>query len=102
MKVTIVRGGGFSGLVSRTELDAQKLGSSAAQTLASEVARAKLDEQPAPAPARRWPDAQSYELCVEDAGSAVHVRYTDATMPEPVRLLLAWVDARPERTDTLE
>ena len=29
-------------------------------------------------------------------------RYTDATLPEAVRALIAWADGRPERTDALE
>lgn len=102
MKVVILRGGGFSGRVARTELDAHALPEPVAQDFAARVERAELAEQPENRPGRRWPDAQSYELCVEQSGSAVNCRFTEETLPENVRLLLAWVDGRPERVQSLE
>ena len=43
-----------------------------------------------------------YEVCVERADGTTTARYTDATLPEAVRALIAWADGRPERTDALE
>lgn len=104
MKLTIRRGGGLAGVVAQTELDAQTLPKPAAEAFAGEVARAKLDAQPtsAPPPASRWPDAQLYEISLEQAGQPVSVYYTDETLPEPVRELVAWVDGRPERVESIE
>lgn len=102
MRVTILRGGGLPGIVARTELDAAALPTSAATTFAKEVARANLGEQPAPPTAKPWPDAQLYELRVEEAGPLIHVRYTEQSLPERVRLLVAWVDGRPERVESIE
>lgn len=89
-------------MVARTELDAQALAEPVAQDFLARVERAELGEAPAPPPARRWPDAQSYQLCVEKAGAAVNCRYTEENLPENVRLLLAWVDQRPERIQSVE
>ncbi|AIY03485.1 hypothetical protein ART_3886 [Arthrobacter sp. PAMC 25486] len=102
MKLTIIRGGGIAGIVARTELDAQALPEPAAKAFAQEVARANLDSLPAPADARRWPDAQLYEISVESTEHSFKVRCTDDSMPENVRLLVAWVDSRPERIDSIE
>ncbi|WP_449372050.1 protealysin inhibitor emfourin [Arthrobacter psychrolactophilus] len=102
MRVTILRGGGLPGIVARTELDAAALPKSAARAFASEVARANLGECPAPPTANPWPDAQLYELRVEESGPTINVRYTEQSLPERVRLLVAWVDGRPERVESIE
>ena len=102
MKVTIVRGGGIAGIVARTELDAGRLPKAAAKTLADELARANLAALPEPPAARQWPDAQLYEISVENAEESVKARFTDEALPENVRLLMAWVDSRPERVDSIE
>ncbi|WP_287929683.1 protealysin inhibitor emfourin [Arthrobacter sp.] len=102
MKLTIRRGGGLAGMVAQTELDASSLPKPDAETFAWEIDRAGLREQPVPPPSSRWPDAQLYEISLEEAGPPVSVHYTDANLPEGVRLLLAWVDQRPERVESLE
>jgi hypothetical protein len=38
-------------------------------------------------------------VCVEDAGGRTEVHYTDGTLPEDVRELIAWADLRPERRE---
>ncbi|MFC8302863.1 protealysin inhibitor emfourin [Specibacter sp. NPDC057265] len=103
MKLTIRRGGGLAGIVAQTELDAQKLPQPAAEAFAGEVARAELQLQPPPPPppASRWADAQLYEISLEEAGPPVCVHFTDETLPENVRQLMAWVDGRPERTESI-
>lgn len=102
MKLTIIRGGGIAGIVARTELDQQALPTSAAQDFAGEVSRAKLADPPPPPPAAPRPDTQLYELNLEWTGPAVTVRYTDDSLPEGVRLLMAWVDSRPEKVESIE
>ncbi len=102
MKVVIVRGGGVAGLTARTELDSGALPKSAAKTLAGELARANLDDVPEPPGTVSWPDAQLYEISVEGRERSITVHFTDESMPENVRLLMAWVDSRPERIESIE
>lgn len=101
MKLTIRRGGGLAGVVSQTELDAETLPHTAAEAFAGAVARANLAGQPVPAPARDWPDAQLYEISLEGNEAPVSVFYTDENLPETVRTLMAWVDGRPERVESI-
>ncbi len=102
MKLTIRRGGGIAGIVAQTELDAQVLPEPAAQAFAGEIARANLHDQVAEPPATQWPDGQLYEISLKEAGPPVTCFYTDESLPENVRLLLAWVDGRPERIESIE
>ncbi len=101
MKLTIIRGGGIAGIVARTELDEQALPTLAAKDFAGEVDRANLIKPPPP-PGQPRPDTQLYEINLEWAGPSVTVRYTDDSLPEGVRLLVAWVDSRPERVESIE
>ncbi len=102
MRLIILRGGGLAGIVARTELDAQALPKSEAKTFASEIARANLDEQLPPPPVSPAPDSQLYEINLERTRSSISVRYTEQSLPEEVRLLVAWVDSRPERVESIE
>lgn len=102
MKLIIIRAGGIAGITARTELDAQALPKSAVKTFVGEVERANLDEPPPPPPKNLRPDTQLYELNLEQAGPTLTVRYTDDSMPEHVRLLVAWVDSRPEKVESIE
>ncbi|MET4002864.1 MULTISPECIES: protealysin inhibitor emfourin [Arthrobacter] len=102
MKLTIIRAGGIAGIVARTELDQQALPKSAAKDFAGEVSRARLSDQPPPPPDVPRPDTQLYELNLEWTGREVTARYTDDSLPEDVRLLVAWVDSRPERVESIE
>lgn len=102
MKLIIIRAGGIAGIIARTELDAQSLPKSAAQAFAGEVARANLDAQPPPPPKSPRPDTQLCEINLEQAGPTITVRYPEDSMPEDVRLLVAWVDSRPERVESIE
>jgi hypothetical protein len=103
MKLSVVRGGGLAGVVTRTELATEAMPSKDADTLHDKVTRAGLlegDQEPSPAPSH--PDELSYELTVEHAGRHRTVRMTEGSMPEAVRTLLAWADARPESRTTIE
>lgn len=106
MKLTIRRGGGLAGMVTQTELDAQALPKPAAQDFAGAVARAHLATPlavpPAAPPASNWPDALLYDISLQETGPPVSVRYTDETLPESVRKLVAWVDGRPERVESID
>lgn len=102
MKLTIRRGGGFAGIVTQTELDTQALPKPAAEKFAGEVARANLAGQDETPPGRRWPDAQLYEISLEESAESVSVFYTDENLPEEIRQLVEWVDGRPERVESIE
>ena len=102
MKLTIRRGGGIAGIVARTELDQNALPKTEADTFAGEVARARIREQHDLPAATPWPDSQLYEISLEGSGPPVNVHFTDETLPEDVSRLLAWVDARPERIESIE
>jgi len=101
VKLSIVRGGGLAGVARRTELASDALPDDAARTLeahASAVVAVAAADDPPP----RSPDEMLYEVCVERPDGTTTARYTDATLPEAVRALIAWADGRPERTDALE
>ena len=47
------------------------------------------------------PDEMSYEVNVEHQGRARTRRFTEQTLPHPVRSLIAWIDSRPERRQSI-
>ena len=101
MKVGIVRGGGVGGFATRTELDSGALSGDESRTLERMVERA-LAAPEAPASGDRHPDEMLYAFVVDDGEAERTVRFSEQTLPEPVRELLAWIDSRPEREDRIE
>jgi Emfourin len=100
VKLTVIRGGGFAGLSNQAELSSDALPPAEATKLSELVEDAGLLEEPVPAareapPAH--PDELSYEVSVEHEGRAQTLRFTEQTLPESVRSLIAWVDSRPEQ-----
>lgn len=102
MKLTIRRGGGIAGLVARTELDASDLPPPAAEMFAAHMDRSGLRTSGEPPAAVRRPDDQLYDLSWEEAGHTGSRRFSESNLPEGVRQLLAWVDGRPERIESIE
>jgi len=100
VKVTIVRGGGLAGVVRRTELATDALPEDAARAL--EAHAAAVVPLPAAGGARRARDEMLYAVRVEGAEGTTAVHYTDTTLPEDVRALIAWADGRSERRDAFE
>ena len=98
MLVTIVRGGGLAGFVRRTELDSAVLPADAAAVLRELVARLPTDP---PAPVAAAPDELRYELILDDDGVTIVLRPTEQTLSESERLLIAFVDGRDERVDSV-
>jgi len=99
MKIAIVRGGGLAGIVTRTELDADRLPPDAARTLEELAAAAgPLDEPPRTASQASLPDELQYEITLADDHGRRTAQFGDTTIPQPVRALVEWADARPERT----
>jgi hypothetical protein len=97
MKVAIVRGGGVAGLTSRTRLDSAALPPADVATLEQRVRRAGLlAEQAEGGGAPGHPDAQLYAVTVEDSGRERTHRFSEDGLPDELRALVAWIDARPE------
>ena len=99
MLVTIVRAGGLAGFVRRTELDSTALPPDAVAALRELVDRLPTDPAPAVVAA---PDELRYELTLDDDGVTTTLRPTEQTLSESERLLIAFVDGRSERTDSVE
>jgi hypothetical protein len=92
----------LAGLVRRTELSSDLLPADEAAKLDDLIADAGLrtaPETPPPPPAHA--DEMSYKVRLEDEGETRTLSFTDSTLPESVRSLIAWIDARPERNDSL-
>jgi hypothetical protein len=101
VRVTIVRGGGLAGIVTRTEIDSKSLSPQDAHTLVQEVDRAGVRHLDEPPSRQNRPDDLLYEILLDD-GDAVSTRFTDESMPAGVRRLVEWIDARPERSYAVE
>jgi hypothetical protein len=103
LKLTIVRGGGVAGLTRQTELASETLPPPEAAKLGELIESAELlgssGSQETPPPAHA--DETSYEVRVEQQGRTTTRRFTEQTLPEPVRLLIAWVDSRPQRRSSI-
>ncbi len=101
MKLTITRGGGLAGIARQTELASDALPDDDAATLHDQVAGAEwLHEEAREAPGVH-PDEMSYEVTVEHEGRTTTQRFTEQTLPESLRSLIAWVDGRPERSQSI-
>lgn len=101
MKVSLVRSGGVAGVTTRTELDAGDLSPEDARTFSDRIDRARLCDAPRGTGARR-PDQLLYELVLDTGESRVRARFDDQTITEGARLLIEWIDSRPERSHRLE
>ena len=102
MKLTIIRGGGLAGFTRQTELASGALPPGEATKLHELVEGAGLLGEAAPQKAPpAHPDEMSYEVGVEHQGRARTQQFTDQTLPDPVRSLIAWIDSRPERRQSI-
>ena len=102
MKLTVTRGGGFAGLSRQAELSSDALPPEEATKLSELVEGSGLLGEAAPRDAPPvHPDEMSYELVVEDEGEARTMRFTEQTLPDSVRSLIAWVDSRPEHRKSI-
>ena len=99
MKLSIVRGGGLAGVARRTELRTDALPEYAARALEAHAATVRPLPAPGDAPSSPARDELRYTVCVERAEGTTEAHYTDTTLPDEVRALIAWADARPERRD---
>ena len=98
MIVTIVRAGGLAALVRRTELDSAVLPPDAAAALRELVDALPWD----PPSSAADPDELHYDLSVADGEMTWNVRTTEQGLADEERLLIAFVDGRDERIDSVE
>ena len=102
MKLTVVRGGGFAGLSRQAELSSDALPPAEATKLSELVEGAGLLGEAAPREAPpAHPDEMSYEVSIEHEGRTQTLRFTEQTLPESVRSLIAWIDSRPEHSKSI-
>ena len=94
MNVSIVRGGGFAGIATRTQLASDALPTAACRRLKELAAQV----EPASDAAPRHPDETLYKVEVD----GIIATHSETTLPEPVRALIDFVCDRPERQDGLE
>jgi hypothetical protein len=94
VRVSVVRGGGFGGLVRTTAADSQRLSPGDRDKLAVLVRQAGLLDAPvAPGSGEPGPDRFSYAVTVEDHGRRYQARFSEPSLPEAVRNLISWIGA---------
>lgn len=100
VKVSVVRGGGVSGLVTVTTVDSQALSPEDAKTLAGmfEEANAFGGSDVTPAHAS-GPDELQVSVTLEDGAQRRTVTAAEHDLPRPLRSLVAWVSSAPGRTE---
>jgi hypothetical protein len=88
----VTRGGGIAGLVQTTTADVAWLSPRDGQEMQALVSQAGLlGDPPASATGKPAPDQFNYTVTVEDDGRQHVARFSDQSMPEPVRNLITWV-----------
>lgn len=91
MKISVTQTGGVIGTPARFELDSAAL----SEPEAAELARRTSAVKPVAAPPRLYPGELQYAVRVDDDDLEVEGEYTDGSMPEDIRDLVAWVQAHP-------
>lgn len=102
VKLTVRRGGGIAGIVAQTELDSTAMPKLDADYFVAQIDRAGLRESQEQSAVRQRPDTQLYDISWEESGKRHSRHFTEESLPEGVRQLLAWVDGRKERTESIE
>jgi hypothetical protein len=102
VKLSVVRGGGLAGIVTRTEVSSDDLPPAKATELDEQIERSGLRALPPKLePEKPSPDELRYDITVEHAGAKHTVRAADTVLPDGVRDLIAWLDALPQRRETI-
>ena len=100
MKVSIVRGGGFAGLVTIITVDSASLAPQGAAMLRAKVEQAGLVGPPGrEGDADPRPDRFDYEVSVEEEGRVSTVRASETGLPGPLRSFISYVSSLPERQE---
>jgi hypothetical protein len=100
VKVSVVRGGGVSGLVTVTTVDSQTLSADDAKTLARMVDEADAFNAPdVTATHGAGPDEFQVSVTFEDATRNRTVTAAEHDLPSRLRSLVDWVSSAPGRTE---
>jgi len=92
VRVSVVRGGGFSGLVRTTTVATDQLSPGDRQKLAALVRQSGLSDAPAASRTKDpGPDRFTYTVTVEDQGQTRTAGFSERSLPEGVRNLISWV-----------
>jgi hypothetical protein len=98
MRIVFTRTGGVGGQRLRGSLDGDALPEEEREELARLLADAGFWTGPADLAApERAPDRFRYRLLVEDGARRREIRATEEAMPDPLRALVRWVEARATR-----
>lgn len=96
MKVSVVRGGGFAGLVTTTTADSESLSPEHAGVLESKVTQTGVLDLPSQISGpTRQPDRFNYEVTIEKDGKIHKIVAAEEELPENLKSLIIWVDSVP-------
>ena len=95
LRISVVQGGGFAGLLRTTAADAAELAPADAETLRTKVDGAHLFDLRSVDDSSGLPDVQSYEITVEDDGRHNTVVLGERNLSPEVRELLGWLRSVP-------
>lgn len=103
VRVSVVRGGGFGGLVRTTTADTDHLSPQDREELAALVRQAGLLETRSATSAEEpEPDRFTYAVTVQDQGQEHQARFSERSLPGEVRNLISWVGAVNGHQETIE
>jgi len=89
VRLSIIRGGGFGGLVKTTTLDTDTLSPDEAQEVVARIEEADLFGLPLAAPAGPGrPDQSEYVITVEDGARRHEVQVSEYSIPEQLRSVI--------------
>jgi hypothetical protein len=94
VRVSVVRGGGFGGLIRTTTADTERLSTGDQHKLEALVRQAGLSAARAKsAPGEPEPDRFIYAVTVEIQGEKRTTEFSERSLPEEVRNLISWVSS---------
>ena len=89
-------------MLTRTELEGDALPPEDMKALVDRISHAELRGVVDQKGITRRPDELLYEIEVVDVDEHYVARFREGALPENVRRLVEWVDARPERSYSIE
>lgn len=94
MRVTLEQSGGFAGLMITRTVDTQDLSPTEAQQLEQLVKQSNFFQLNSIVEMSPQPDRFGYTMTIEMNGQTHSIELSETNMPEPVRSLVEWVQAR--------
>src|SRR5512132_1881246 len=102
MRVSVVRGGGLSGLTKIVSVDTEQLAPADAKSVAALLSDAEPLEPSQDAPPEASPDEYSYVLIVEEGGHTREETFSPRSMPESVRRLITLIESVDGHTESIQ